>query len=72
MDGRHGQSALRRDAQPVESRAIARWLERGSGAAIAGGLVPLATATDGGGSVRIPDRCGRAGRLQAHARHDRP
>src|SRR6266498_3957874 len=34
----------------------------GSGAALASGLAPLATATDGGGSVRIPAAfCGLAG-----------
>ena len=43
----------------------------GSAAALAAGLAPLATTTDGGGSVRIPAVDVRPRRLQADARHHR-
>ena len=48
------QRAVRPDPQPLEPRThtgrIERWLRSGVG----GGLIPLATASDGGGSIRHP------------------
>ena len=43
----------------------------GSGAALAMGLAPLATGTDGGGSIRNPRGLLRAGRSEAHQGADR-
>ncbi|HSL58966.1 MAG TPA: amidase family protein [Acidimicrobiales bacterium] len=47
---------------PWDTRRSPGGSSGGSGAAIAGGLVPLATGSDGGGSIRIPSAlCGLSG-----------
>jgi len=42
------------DAQPVESRTHPGGSSGGTAAAVSGGILPLGTAGDGGGSIRIP------------------
>ena len=60
--GRHLQPDVRCDEEPLEHRPLARRFVGRHLAAVAGGLVPLATGSDGGGSIRIPSAlCGMSG-----------
>lgn len=54
---------------PVDTTRSAGGSSGGSAAAIAAGMVPLATGSDGGGSIRIPSSlCGLSGFMPTHGR----
>jgi amidase len=58
----YGAAALRLLPQPVEPRILAGGFSGGAPAAVSAGILPVAHATDGGGSIRIPAaQCGLFG-----------
>jgi len=52
--GLYRESAARRHPQPVESRTHTRRIERRFECGVSSAMVPFATASDGGGSIRTP------------------
>ena len=66
---RERDEAQRRHPQPVaHGRTVGRLVGRDRAAAVAGGLVSLATGGDGGGSIRIPAGLHRPARHEGHLR----